>query len=127
MTTTGEDLAARVRHELPGLTAAGCADELAGLLVALVGALRPELIYAFGSQARGTPRTDSDVDLLVIVASSPEPGYRRAQAAYRAVGLHRLPLDIVVLTRDEFEARRGLVASLPATVAREGRVLYAAA
>jgi len=59
----------------------------------------------------------------VIVPASSEPGYRRAQAAYRAVGLHRLPLDIVVLTRDEFEARRDVVASLPATVAREGRVL----
>jgi len=126
VTTMGEDLAAHVRHELPSLAPVH-AEELARLLAALVGALRPERIYAFGSQARGTPGADSDVDLLVIVSASSEPGYRRAQAAYRAIGLHHLPLDILVLTRDEFEARRGVVASLPATVAREGRVLYAAA
>lgn len=97
------------------------------MLGALVEALQPEQIYAFGSQARGESRDDSDVDLLVIVAQSDEPGYRRDQAAYRAVGVHRLPLDVLVLTRQEFDQQLAAPASLPTTVAREGRVLYAAA
>jgi hypothetical protein len=51
---------------------------------------------------------------------------RRAQSAYAAVGAHVIRLDILVMTRSEFQARLPAVASLPATVAREGRALYAA-
>jgi predicted nucleotidyltransferase len=92
----------------------------------LVEAFHPERIYLFGSQARGTATDTSDVDLLVIVSDTGEPGYRRDQAAYAAVGDHLLPLDILVFTREEFEARAASPASLPATVHREGRTLYAA-
>jgi len=35
-------------------------------------------------------------------------------------------MDILVMTREEFERRREVPASLPATVLREGRILYAA-
>jgi hypothetical protein len=34
--------------------------------------------------------------------------------------------DVIVLTRDEFNRKRHVVASLPATVLREGKLLYAA-
>jgi hypothetical protein len=43
------------------------------------------------------------VDLAVIVPTSDEPGHRRDQAAYATIGWHRLPLDVLVLTRAEFE------------------------
>ena len=95
----------------------------------LVEALEPEAIYVFGSHgshARGTPHADSDIDLLVLVNSSDKPPYRRAQDAYAIVGPHSVALDLQVMTRAEFEARLPAVASLPATVAREGRTLYAA-
>lgn len=120
-----EPVADRVRHELPHLTDEEAAD-LARTVEALVAAFRPERIYVFGSQARGTPTRDSDVDLLVIVPAAAEPPYRLSQAAYRVVGRHKLPLDLLFMTRDEFERRTHAVASLPSTVVREGRTLYAA-
>lgn len=92
----------------------------------LVVALSPERIYLFGSQARGDADSGSDYDLLVVVAHSDEPGYRRAQAAYHALWGVRLPIDVIVFTRAEFDYQVPALASLPATVIREGRLLYAA-
>lgn len=92
----------------------------------LVEALSPEQIYLFGSQARGDADEGSDYDLLVVVAHSDEPSYRRAQTAYHALWGVRLPVDIIVFTRAEFDYQVPALASLPATVVREGRLLYAA-
>jgi len=114
----------RLGQQLPHLNAEELA-ELRDAIECLVHVLRPERIYAFGSQARGTPASDSDVDLLVVVPESDLPPYRLAQIAYRAVSPHLKPLDIIVMTRGEFDSRKPARASLPATVLREGRLLYA--
>jgi len=116
---------ATITRELPQLTAEEIAD-LARVVVRLAEAFQPIAIYLYGSQARGTASWESDIDLLVVVPESREPGYRRDQVAYAAIGDHLLPLDIMVLTRNEFEQRITSPASLPATVQREGRMLYAA-
>ncbi|HEV2124592.1 MAG TPA: nucleotidyltransferase domain-containing protein, partial [Chloroflexota bacterium] len=92
----------------------------------LVERLQPERVYVFGSQARGTAGAESDVDLLVVVPESDEPGHQRDQAAYAAMGWHHLPIELMVLTHEEFESRLPALSSLPATVMREGRLLYAA-
>jgi predicted nucleotidyltransferase len=89
-------------------------------------ALRPERIYLFGSRARGEAGPDSDYDLLVVVPVSELPGYRRDQVACRALRGVGAPKDVLVLTRAEFEARRTVRCSLPATVEREGALIYAA-
>jgi uncharacterized protein len=115
-----------IRRQLPHLSIADV-GELAAAVAHLVDAFQPKRIYVFGSQARGTPTANSDVDLLVLVATSDQLPHQRAQAGYTAVGAHRVPLDILVMTQHEFDARLPAVASLPATVVREGRTLYAAA
>lgn len=101
---------------------------LADVVLRLVQALGPERVYLFGSQARGEATHDSDYDILVVVPQSEHPRYVREQAAYRALaGLTvGVPIEVVVLTREEFERELPVLASLPATVAREGRLLYAA-
>jgi len=101
-------------------------DALAEVVRRLVQALKPERIYLFGSRARGEATYDSDYDLMVIVPRSDQPRYRRAQAACRVPHGAEIPIDVLVLTREEFERELPVVASLPATVAREGRLLYAA-
>ena len=92
----------------------------------LVAALSPERIYLFGSQARGEAGPDSDYDLLVVVRTSTLPRYRRDQAAFEALLGVGAAKDVLVLTHDEFERQRQVVCSLPATVEREGVLLYAA-
>ncbi|HEY5626831.1 MAG TPA: nucleotidyltransferase domain-containing protein [Nitrospira sp.] len=92
----------------------------------LVGALSPERIYLFGSHARGDAGTNSDYDVLVVVPDSTLPRYRRDQAAFDALIGLGVAKDVLVLTHDEFERQRSIVCSLPATVEREGVLLYAA-
>lgn len=123
-TVSSDELLARIERTLPTLTPAQ-ARELATIVARLVAAFAPERLVVFGSHARGDARADSDVDLLMIVTESDEPGYRRDQQAYRAIGLHEYPVDVVVVTRAEFEARVTNPATLPTTIEREGVCLYA--
>ncbi len=102
-------------------------DSVVGQMVQrLVAALAPERIYLFGSQARGDSGPDSDYDLLVVIPTSTLPRYRRDQAAFDALLGIGVSKDVLVLTHDEFERQRQVVCSLPATVEREGVLLYAA-
>ncbi len=51
----------------------------------LVATYQPEQVVLFGSHAWGEPDENSDVDLLVVLAESDEPAYRRASAGYRSL------------------------------------------
>ena len=99
---------------------------LRAIVERLVAALQPERIYLFGSRARGTGTAESDYDLLVVLPASDLPPHRRDLQAYRALYGVGVPKDVVVYTHAEFEARSRAPTSLPATVLREGRLLYAA-
>ena len=99
-------------------------EVIEGLVQRLVEALGPERIYLFGSRARGDGDSDSDYDLMVVVPASDLPGYRRDQVAYAALRGSGVPKDVLVWTADEFDRRRHLTASLPATILREGRLIY---
>ena len=120
-----EALEQRIQQELPHLPRDKVGD-LAQIVRRLAEALQPEQIFVFGSQARGEAQPESDVDLLVVVPHSDLPPHRRDQEAYRAMGRRRISVDVLVMTRFEFDQRSRAASSLPATVLREGRVLYAA-
>jgi predicted nucleotidyltransferase len=92
----------------------------------LVDALHPERIYLFGSRARGDAGPDSDYDLLAVVPESDLAPHRRDVLAFRALCGVGAAKDVVVYTRAEFESRSRVASSLPATVLREGRLVYAA-
>ncbi|MBF0633683.1 MAG: nucleotidyltransferase domain-containing protein [Nitrospinae bacterium] len=99
---------------------------LAEMVNRLVAAFQPERIYLFGSRARGEAAHDSDYDLLVVVPNEADTARRRSRLAYQALRGTRVAADVIVKTRDEFESRLGVVASLPSAIAREGKLLYAA-
>jgi uncharacterized protein len=90
----------------------------------IVSALQPEVIYLYGSHAYGEPHRDSDVDLLIVVSESALPPHKRAVAAYRALRGLRLPAEVKVATRAEFERRAGWTSSIERAVLDKGRVLY---
>jgi hypothetical protein len=92
----------------------------------LVHALHPERIYLFGSRARHDAGPDSDYDLLAVVPESDLAPHRRDVLAFRALCGVGAAKDVVVYTRQEFESRSRAASSLPATVLREGRLVYAA-
>jgi predicted nucleotidyltransferase len=99
---------------------------LAELVRRIVEAYRPELLYLFGSVARGDAGPDSDYDLLVVVPDDAPPERRRSRLAYEVLRGTGTSADVLVCTRSYFEQRRMLKASLPGTVLREGRALLGA-
>ena len=99
--------------------------KLAEAVRRLVEAYEPERIYLFGSWARGDAGPDSDYDLLVVVPDSADPQLRRSRLAYEVLWGAAIAADVLVWTRERFDSRIDLKASLPATVLREGQLLYA--
>ena len=115
----------RIRHDLPHLGAEDVVS-LAGIVERLIDAYDPERIYLFGSKARGDYGPDSDFDLLVVVPDSASDERKRSRLAYERLWGTATASDVLVWTRDRFESRSHLRASLPGTVLREGKILYAA-
>ena len=99
---------------------------LAEVVRRLVEAYQPERIYLFGSVARGDAGPDSDYDLMVIVPDDAPPERLRGRLAYQVLRGTGTAADVVVWPRSGFERRARVVASLPATVSREGGLIYGA-
>jgi len=99
--------------------------KLAEIVRRLVEAYDPDRVYLFGSTARGDAGPDSDYDLMVVVPDDAPRERRRARLAYEVLWEAGRAADVVVQTRQYFTSRLHLKASLPATVEREGRLLYA--
>lgn len=83
----------------------------------------PERIILFGSRARGTARPDSDVDLIVVL---PFTGSCRTKAVEIGVALaeRTVPLDLIVVTPEQFEEGRKRPGSVLRSADREGRVVH---
>jgi len=87
----------------------------------------PEQIILFGSRARGDARPDSDVD-LIVVESKPFSVQRSRikETARLAMALADVEVskDLLLYSRDEFEARKDSLNHVVGRAFREGRVLY---
>jgi predicted nucleotidyltransferase len=99
---------------------------LAEIVERLIEAYDPERVYLFGSKARGDYGADSDFDLMVIVPDDAVQERKRSRLAYERLWGTGTAADVLVWTRERFESRTCLRASLPGTILREGRLLYAA-
>lgn len=99
---------------------------LADIVRRLVDAYRPERIYLFGSQARGDAGADSDYDLMVVVRDETPVERRSSRLAYSVLWGAPTAVDVIVWTSSAFDRRARVPASLPATVLREGKLLYVA-
>jgi predicted nucleotidyltransferase len=99
--------------------------ELRAITRRIAESFNPKRIILFGSSARSMIGPHSDLDLL-IVKNSRLPFHRRAAAAYKALrGIKRsLPVEILVYTERELEARRALGDHFLLEALRQGKVLY---
>lgn len=100
--------------------------KLAEVLRRLREIYRPEQIYLFGSTARGEAGPDSDYDLMIVVPDDMPASLRDSSRAYKAIWRLGVASDVLVWTHSSFADRLHLKASLPATIVREGKLLYAA-
>ena len=90
----------------------------------LVDGLHPERIYLFGSQAQGQATKESDFDLLVVVPESNLPRHQRESLSYDLLWGLTTPVDVIVLTIDEFKHRSQVNTSLASTVQKKGVIVY---
>ena len=91
----------------------------------LVKFYQPVRIYLFGSEARGDSGPDSDFDFRVVVPdATPDSIFRNGEVYGRLRGIG-VPVDVVPWRQSDFDGRSAHVrSSLPATVLREGRLVY---
>ena len=84
----------------------------------------PQLIFLVGSQATGTARPDSDVDLLIVMTVE---GSARRKAIEIGVALHGLPVvsDVVVSSPEDFAWRKDVPGTPEHPATHGGRLLYA--
>jgi predicted nucleotidyltransferase len=88
----------------------------------LVAEFQPERVVLFGSHAEGTPTTDSDVDLLVILDHE---GHWIEQASTIRTTLDRtFPLDLLVMTSDAWSQALAEGEPCSLEIQARGRVLY---
>ncbi len=101
-------------------------EAISQIVTRLRDALAPAAIYMFGSYVYGRPGSHSDIDLIVVVEDSSLDPYDREAQAFRALRGIRVPIDVQVYTRQEFDSRACLPVSFERTVRKKGRLVYAA-
>ena len=98
-------------------------DHVDGMVRRIASRFQPEKIILYGSHARGDAGADSDVDLLIVmrVAGSCR---QMANEIDLALSDRALPLDLVVVTPEQFSRQSELVGTLVREAAREGKIIY---
>ena len=89
----------------------------------IIERFHPEKIILFGSHAQGTAGPDSDVDLLVVMRLE---GSCRKKATEIDLALadREVPLDLIVITPEQFERDRDRIGTIVRPAVREGKVVY---
>lgn len=94
------------------------------LLKSIVAELAPQRVILFGSRARGDARSDSDIDLLVVLDDDVPLEKLGAKAVYAARGGYREPVDIIPCRASVLAKRARAVGSFAHIVLRDGVTVY---
>jgi predicted nucleotidyltransferase len=89
----------------------------------IVDALAPERVILFGSYAERQATADSDLDLLVVT----ERPVSRKERLARTQDLFRdlpIPVQVITISRQEFEETRDVIGGIAYPAAKYGRVIY---
>jgi predicted nucleotidyltransferase len=101
------------------------ADQITLLKNLILETIPVEQIYLFGSYANGTPTSDSDLDMYVIMKDdAPLPEIEAEQKiALAFMGKKTMPADVLVSKKSKFN-RRLSAPTLEREVATKGMLLY---
>lgn len=89
----------------------------------LLKGMQADEVWLFGSRARGDANADSDIDLLVVVPESREPRHERSRRARLLVADVPEPMDVAVVTKQEWRRQAHVVNTLPYLASHEGLLL----
>jgi predicted nucleotidyltransferase len=85
----------------------------------------PEAILLFGSAARGETHAESDLDLVVVMELGPDGNPRdKTRQIHRLFSDLRVPMDIVVLSPEQFDEGQNLPGHIARVATRHGETLY---
>jgi predicted nucleotidyltransferase len=104
------------RHVRPEMLPPGVMDRIRDVL-------DPDEIWLFGSRGRGTHAPDSDWDLLVVLPDGRDPELARTHE--RLAPLRRVRVDLVVVSRSDFDGSRGTFGTLVNEVVTQGQRIHA--
>jgi len=91
----------------------------------IVDNFSPHMIVVFGSVADRTAREDSDLDIFVVMDSELSYHRRATEIYLKLLDIH-LPMDIIAVTPEEYEANKDNEASFMSEILSTGKVVYAA-
>ena len=97
------------------------------MVEAIVKEVDPLQVVLFGSRARGSAGSDSDVDLLIVEDEPFGAGRSRRREMIRiarALSQFTVPKDILVFTKDEVEHWKPSTNHVIARAFREGVILH---
>jgi uncharacterized protein len=97
--------------------------EVESITTQIIEKYKPDRIILFGSAARGKIGKDSDVDLLIIKANTPEYGADRIRELSKMID-RNIPVDLLIYRPEEFKKRLEMGDPFLRAILREGKVLY---
>lgn len=102
-------------------------DVLKEITQIIVGGVHPLMVILFGSQVRGSAGKGSDLDFLIIEDESFDASRSRRKEIgniHRLLREIRMPIDILVYSKDEFDRWANSRNHIVARAIKEGRILY---
>lgn len=101
-------------------------DEINSIVSMIRDNYNPQKIILFGSNASGTAKKNSDIDLFIVKNDTKKRAFRSRDVFKSVRGLNRSrPLDVIVYTPKELSERLKLGDYFVNEVMNKGRVLYA--
>ena len=91
----------------------------------IVEVSQPKRLILFGSASRGKMTTESDIDILVIVESTPHRG-ELSEKIYRNLHGVPLPVDVVVVTEEDVLKYGRKIGTVLPPALNEGVIVYEA-
>ncbi len=90
----------------------------------VVRLISPDMIYLFGSWARGDHDPDSDLDLFIVVPDPVGNRRQRENELRRLFPGSSLAVDPWIMGRQEFEETKNVVGGLAYPATHEGVLVY---
>lgn len=105
------------------MTKAEIQDAIDEMTRRIVDHFHPDRIILFGSYVKGEPNDDSDLDILIVM---PVEGSRRMKANEIDLALadRLVPMDLIVVTPEQFDRQKDMVGTIVREAVRDGRVIY---
>jgi predicted nucleotidyltransferase len=102
-------------------------DVIAKVTDAIVKTSHPLKIILFGSAARGEAGASSDLDFLIIGDGSFDASRSRRRELgniHRSLSDIKIPIDVLLYSKQEFDAWKDSINHVIARANREGKVVY---